>query len=120
VSLWWDYYRPHALALFKGGGTSEESRVRRVVRWLGSEGRRVVSREDVRRTALCESVDAREADHVIACLIEVGALRPRPRLSTGRAGRPALRWDVNPLFGAAKTREVPRGNRDNRPNLPTH
>ncbi len=98
VSLWWDYYRPHAMALFRQGGTREEGQARRVVRWLGAEGRTVVSREDVRRGALCESVDARGADEVIAALVDAGALRLRPRVRTDRAGRPALRWDVHPLL----------------------
>jgi hypothetical protein len=101
VSLWWDYYRPHALALFRCEGTSEESHARRVMRWLRADGRAVISREDVRRSALREAVDAREADHVIACLVEGGVLRPRPRASTGRAGRPALRWDVNPFIAGS-------------------
>ena len=98
VSLWWDYYRPHAMALFRREGTSEESRARRVVRWVRAEGRDVISRKDVRRRALCEAVDGREADDVIACLVEAGALRPQPRVKTDRPGRPALRWDVNPLL----------------------
>jgi hypothetical protein len=98
VTLWWDYYRPHATALFRQSGPSEESRAQRVVRWLRIERRTVISRENIRRGALCESVDAREADDVIACLVEAGALRPRPRVRTGHAGRPALRWDVNPLL----------------------
>src|SRR6185503_16668184 len=33
VSLWRDYYRPHALALFRQSGTNEESQVLRTVRW---------------------------------------------------------------------------------------
>jgi hypothetical protein len=98
VSLWRDYYRPHALALFRQSGTTEESQARRAVRWLRSSGREVISREDVRRTALGQAVDARETDQVIACLVDGGVLRLRPLVPTGRAGRPALRWDVNPLL----------------------
>jgi hypothetical protein len=107
VTLWWDYYRPHALALFSQSGMGEESQARRVVRWLRAEGRSVISREDIRRGALREAVDAREADDVIACLVEAGALRLRPRVPTGHAGRPAVRWDVNPLIaGSAPLRGV--------------
>jgi hypothetical protein len=111
VSLWWDYYRPHATALFSREGTSEESRARRVVRWLRAGGRDVISLKDVRRSALREAVDAREADEVIDRLVDAGALRPRPRVKTDRPGRPALRWDVNPLIAhlppCAKCGEVP-------------
>lgn len=107
VSLWWDYYRPHAVALFGQRGPSEESQARRVARWLRAQGRAIVSREDIRRSALREAVDARAADDVIACLVEAGALRLRPRVLTHRAGRPALRWEVNPLL---MQREESKGN----------
>ena len=33
---------------------------------------------------------------MIARLVDGGVLRPLPRVPTGRAGRPALRWAVNP------------------------
>ena len=104
VSLWWEYYRPHARAVFKRAGPSDaEHRARRVVRWLGSEGRATISREDVRRSALGQTVDAGEADRVIARLVEGGVLRALPRVSGERGGRPALRWEVNPLL--SKQRE---------------
>lgn len=99
ISLWSDYYRPHAQALLKRcGPTDQESQVLRVVRWLHRDGRAVLSREDVRRTALGETVNAGEADGVIERLVEGGAVRPLPRTSTPQGGRPALRWQVNPLL----------------------
>jgi hypothetical protein len=103
VSLWSDYYRPHARAFLQRAlPTDLECRARRVVRWLRADGRASLSREDVRRTALGETVDAREADRVLARLVEGGVLR---RLAAGprpKGGRPALRWQVNPLLTAAQ------------------
>jgi Protein of unknown function (DUF3987) len=104
VSLWSDYYRPHARAFLQRAlPTDLECRARRVVRWLRADGRAILSREDVRRTALGETVDARESDRVLARLVEGGVLRrlaadPRPQ-----GGRPALRWQVNPLLTAAQS-----------------
>ena len=112
ISLWSDYYRPHAQALLKRAGpTDRESRVLRVMRWLCTDGRPTLSREDVRRTALGDTVNASEADGVIARLVEAGALRALPRASGPHGGRPALRWQVNPLLGrttAAQTAETAR------------
>jgi hypothetical protein len=97
IALWSGYYRPHARALLKRcHPTDQESQVRRVVRWLCSDGRPTLSREDVRRTALGETVNAGEADGVIARLVEADVLRALPRTSNPQGGRPALRWQVNP------------------------
>jgi hypothetical protein len=103
VSLWSDYYRPHGRALLQRVlPTDLESRARRVVRWLCSDGRTSLSREDVRRTALGQTVDAREADRVLARLVEAGVLRRLAAGSGPRGGRPALRFQVNPLLAAAR------------------
>ena len=62
-------------------------------------GRTEVSREDVRRTALAQSVSATEADRVLTRLTAAGIVR-RPDdddVSPGR-GRPAERWQVNPAL----------------------
>ena len=103
VSLWSDYYRPHARAFLQRAlPTDLECRARRVVRWLRADGRASLSREDVRRTALGQTVDAREADRVLARLVEGGVLRRLAANSRPQGGRPALRWQVNPLLTAAQ------------------
>jgi hypothetical protein len=101
VSLWSDYYRPHANAFFGSAlPTDVDCQARRVLRWLQADGRPVVSRTEVTRLALGRTVDARGADRVIARLVKAGALRAvapeGPQL-----GRPALRWQVNPLLAGA-------------------
>lgn len=99
VSLWSDYYRPHALAfLQRAMPTDVECRARRVLNWLRVDGRPNVSRRDVRRTALAQTVNAKEADRVLARLVEAGVLRPMGNEGPAQRGRPALRWQVNPLL----------------------
>jgi hypothetical protein len=104
VSLWCDYYRPHARAFLQRAlPTDLECRARRVVRWLRADGRASLSRRDVRRTALGQTVDAREADRVLVRLVEGGVLRRLAAASGPQGGRPALRWQVNPVLAAAQT-----------------
>ena len=68
------------------------------MRWLLASGRGEVSREDVRRTALGQTVNASEADRVLVRLTEAGVLRPLAREARPQGGRPALRWEVNPVL----------------------
>jgi len=96
--LWERYYRPHAQAVFERAGPSDRDRkVRQVIGWIRARGATKVSREDVRREALRQTVKAAGADEVIQALEQAGVLRevddeeeyPGP-------GRPARRWQVNP------------------------
>jgi hypothetical protein len=68
------------------------------VHWLKASGRGEVSREDVRRTALGQTVNASEADRVLARLTAAGVLRPLVPEARPQGGRPALRWEVNPAL----------------------
>lgn len=102
VSLWSDYYRPHAFTfLQRTMPTDIECQARRVVGWLRIDGRPTVSKTDVRRTALGQTVNAKETDRVLARLVEAGVLRPVDSEEPARRGRPALRWQVNPLLQLA-------------------
>ena len=75
--------------------------------WFGADVIKVekagagdVTREQLRREALAQTIDAAQTDRVILRLEEAGFLRPVERLSTGRAGRPSKRYDVNPAVFA--------------------
>ena len=93
VSLWSDYYRPHARAFLESAVPTDLARqASRVVRWLRADGRALVSRKDVRRTALAQTVNARETDRVLARLVEAGVLRPMDSEKHPQGGRPAQRW----------------------------
>jgi len=101
ASLWTSYFRPHARAVFDRAMPSDlERRVRRVARWLKDEGTAVVSREDIRRRALGQSVNANDTDQVLYRLHFLGFVRP-DRCEEGGPGRPARRWQVNPALEAA-------------------
>jgi hypothetical protein len=77
-----------------------ERRVRRVARWLQEEGSAVVSREDIRRRALGQTVNANDTDQVLYRLHFLGFVRPG-RCEDRGSGRPAKRWQVNPALEAA-------------------
>lgn len=97
-ALWAAYFLPHARRVFADIGTSEDDRVvRRAVVWLRRTRRSQVSREDIRRDALCQSVNAAGAEEVIIRLEAAGFLRPMVIEAAGR-GRPPRRWTVNPAI----------------------
>jgi hypothetical protein len=98
AALWTSYFQPHARAVFDRAVPSDhERRVRRVARWLKDEGAAVVSREDIRRRALSQTVDASDTDHVLQRLHYLGFVRP-DRCEDRQVGRPAQRWQVNPAL----------------------
>jgi hypothetical protein len=96
VALWDGYFRPHALMVLERAVASDlDRRARRVVRWLKAVGSRDVSGEEVRTHALCRTVNASQAAEILERLESAGAVR-RLHARTGRKGRPAERWVVNP------------------------
>ena len=102
VGLWEGYFDPHARALFdRAVPTGTDQRVRRVARWLKRSRRTEVSREDIRRDALAQSVTAVETDVVLYRLEEVGVLHRVDIGSSPRGGPRARRWLVNPALSAA-------------------
>lgn len=97
AGLWSDYFRPHAqAAIYRAGRNAQDRNARRVVRWLTVEGVAEVSREDIRRDALAQSVDAAGADLAIDRLVGANVLRALPAGVSPKGGRPPLRWAVNP------------------------
>ena len=76
--------------------TELEGRVRRVARWLKDGGRTEVSREDIRRDALGQSLTASKT--VIHRLEAAGILRRTDTGSSPRGGPRVRRWQVNPAL----------------------
>ncbi len=94
VSLWCDYLWPHARFAFGTAGVTDQCRhADRVLRWIAKHRVDEVSREQIRREALSQAVDAGGADAVIALLVTQGWLQPVARTTTG-PGRPPRRWQV--------------------------
>jgi hypothetical protein len=95
-ALWSDYYLPQAQAVFERGGVVGcERAARRVARWLRRVQAAEISREDVRRQALCQTVNAEGAEDVLARLEVGGVLRC---VETRTPGRTRRRWQVNPAL----------------------
>jgi hypothetical protein len=105
--LWERYYRPHAQAVFERAGPADGDRqgkhkarqhARRVIGWIRARGVKEVSREEVRREALSQRVNAAGADEVILALEQAGVLREVEveEEDYPARGRPARRWQVNP------------------------
>ena len=109
VRLVRDYFWPHSRAALRQIGLSERhANARRVLRWIKADNRRnEVSREDLRRDALGQSLDADQTQSLIDGLVKTGWLREITKLAGPSGGRPARRWLVNPmLFVAAHTAEI--------------
>jgi hypothetical protein len=99
-ALWTTYCMPHARAVFDRAAPSDFARrVRRVARWLKDTGKTEVSREEVRRGPLNQSVTAHDTDQVFYRLHFLGFVRPTRCEPRKGAGRPTNRWQVNPALG---------------------
>jgi hypothetical protein len=60
-----------------------------------------VSREDIRRRALGQTVNASDTNHVLQRLHFLGFVRPDRCDDREGPGRPANRWQVNPALEEA-------------------
>ena len=96
IDLWHGYFWPHARTVFtRAGRTQRDREARKVVRWLRQNRLPAVTRQDIRRDALGQTVDAAEADRIALRLEDFGVLRLDEVQREGR-GRPVKRWLVNP------------------------
>jgi hypothetical protein len=90
-----DYLWPHTRACLRQIGLSQRHADARIVlQWLSNKGLEEVRREDVRRDALSQRLDAEQTNSLLLQLARAGWLR-RVTVGGGR-GRPAQRWEVNP------------------------
>ncbi len=97
--LWSGYFLPHARRVFARAGDDGADRlVRRAARWVRRVRPKAISREDIRREALCQSVNAEAADQVIERLEIAGMVRPVPSEALGRRGPLRRRWEINPAL----------------------
>jgi hypothetical protein len=96
VRLVQEYFWPHARAALRQIGFNERhANARRVLRWIKANSKHEVSREEVRREALGQSLDADQTQNLLDGLEKVGWLR---KISTDTRGRARHRWQVNPLI----------------------
>ena len=78
-----------------------------MIGWIRAHDATEISREDVRREALRQTVNAAGADEVILALEEAGVLREVDDEEDYRGrGRPARRWQVNPALLAKPAAQI--------------
>ena len=98
-----EYFWHHARAALRQIGLTDRHRnMRRVLRWISAHEKQDVSREDVRRDALGQSLDAEQVQQLLDSLVKAGWLRTDP---TKTAGRTRRRWKVNPKLFALSVAE---------------
>jgi hypothetical protein len=96
VMFWKGCLWPHGRAALRLVGLSDKhGHARTVLRWLNSCNKATVSREEVRREALVQRLDAGETQALMDMLVRAGWLRESPVKVSG-PGRPPRRWEVNP------------------------
>jgi hypothetical protein len=101
IRLVQDYFWPHARAALRQIGLTERhANARKVLKWIRATGKTQVSREDIRRDALGQALDADRTDELIAkSLVRTGWLSPVPT-KKGKRGKPATLWAVNPALNS--------------------
>jgi hypothetical protein len=77
------------------GLSEHHANARRVLRWIKANGRDEISREEVRRQALGQSLDADQTQHLLDGLLKAGWMR---EIAIKTHGRTRRRWQVNPLI----------------------
>ena len=95
ATLWKGYLWSHGRAALRLVGlTDKHSHARTVLRWLHASNKAMVSREEVRREALAQRLDAGETQALLDMLVRAGWLRETSAKVLG-PGRPPRRWEVN-------------------------
>jgi hypothetical protein len=107
ITLVRDYFWPHARTCLRQIGLSERhTNARRVLRWLKANHKTEVSREDVRRDALAQRLDANETTELLTRLCNSGWLREKISPSGPQGGKRPRRWLVNLILFKAPTAET--------------
>jgi hypothetical protein len=100
IRLWREFFWPHArAAMGQIGLTDRHKNARRVLKWLQAHPDFTeISVKDIRRDALAQSLDAKDTEALLNSLVAFGWLKPKPIPKAEGPGRPAHRWEVNPLL----------------------
>jgi hypothetical protein len=109
-----DYFWPHARACLRLIGLTERhANARWVLLWIRAKSKTEVSREEIRRDALSQRLDAQETTALLAALCQSGWMREEVTEPGPQGGKPARRWLVNtkllkdPVAQTALTAETP-------------
>jgi hypothetical protein len=85
------------------GRTDRDRHARCAAKWLKTCAVEQVGREELRREALGQAIDAGDTDRVIQRLEQGGAIRLSTVIQGGKGGRAARRWAVK--CGSTRVRE---------------
>jgi hypothetical protein len=97
VELTYEYFWPHSRAALRQIGVCERhADARAVLKWIKATRREVLSREEVRREALSQRLDAEQTNGLLEKLVKSGWLRPAEPAPREGPGRKARRWAANP------------------------
>jgi hypothetical protein len=98
IRLWQEFFWPHARAAMRQIALSDRHKdARRVLRWIKDRGKTEVSRDEIRENALAKKLDAAGTQELLIRLEKAGWLKGETILT---AGRPKIRWQVNPQLFA--------------------
>jgi hypothetical protein len=96
IHLWREYFWPHARAALRQIGLNDRHKdERRVLRWVKEQGRPDFSREEIRRDALGQKLDAEQTEELLNRLAKAGWTA---KSTTKTGGRPLHRWEMNPML----------------------
>ncbi len=93
IRLWHEFFWPHARAALRQIGLSDRHRnARRVLRWIKAQCKDEISREEIRRDALGQKLDAEQTQELLERLVKAGWLKT---VTTKTSGRSIHRFKVN-------------------------
>jgi hypothetical protein len=94
IRLWREFFWPHARAALRQIGLSDRHKnARRALKWIKAHAKDEVSREDIRREALGQKLDAEQTQGLLDRLATAGWVKMATAKTGGRAKH---RWEVNP------------------------
>jgi hypothetical protein len=101
VTLWLEYFWPHAKAALRQiGGRENHTLERRTLRWVRAHRakEKSVSLQDIRRHALGQCLDEEKTQEMLRDLVRRGWLVRKVSQPKGGIGRAVVRWAVNPIL----------------------
>lgn len=106
IRLWREFCWPHVRAAMRQIGPSDRHKnARRVLRWIKAHRKDEFSRDEIRQNAPGKILDANQTQELLNSLERSGWVKGE---TVKTAGRPKLRWKINPkLFAADGVLESP-------------
>jgi hypothetical protein len=105
IELVHSYFWEHARACLRQIGlTDSAADARRALRWMKTFRKTEVTREDIRRDALGQKLNANETEILLEDLQKAGWVKRAVQPPSPKGGRRPARWNVNPILTAVTAR----------------